>query len=164
MTPVREPYGGAGGAYYRRLEVGPGASHDEIVRAYRRLALGVHPDAHPEDPEAPMRFREITEAYEVLGDPVRRRAYDGSGGDRHIPALRGRADWDPAFMSSEEMTTAESRAADPPTVLGASTPRLPGEAPLRVGPVRIGPSPGTDEETGGVAAWLLEILDSWWRR
>lgn len=164
MTAVREPEGGAGGGYYRRLEVGPGASHDEIVRAYRRLALGVHPDAHPENPEAPMRFREITEAYEVLGDPVRRQAYDGSEAGRPVPVPRRRASRSPAFMQIEDLTTAETRDSDPPTVLGASTSRFAGDAPLRAGPVHIGPSPGTEEETAGVAAWLFEILDPRWRR
>ena len=71
-SSVRDHGKGDQGAFYRRLEVGPFASHDEIVRAYRRLALGVHPDAHREDPEASMRFREITEAYEVLSDPFTR--------------------------------------------------------------------------------------------
>ena len=52
-----------------RLEVSPGASHDEIARAYRRLAHDAHPDAHPGDPDTARRVREITEAYEVLGNP-----------------------------------------------------------------------------------------------
>jgi hypothetical protein len=53
---------------YRRLEVSPAASREDIVRAYRRLALVVHPDACPEDPEASRRFPEITEAYEILAE------------------------------------------------------------------------------------------------
>jgi curved DNA-binding protein CbpA len=61
---------------YAQLEVGPRASHEQIVAAYRRLAHRVHPDAHPDDPEAPRRFREITDAYAVLGDPARRARYD----------------------------------------------------------------------------------------
>ena len=61
---------------YARLEVDPLASHEQIVAAYRRLAHRVHPDAHPDDPEAPRRFREITEAYVMLSDPARRAGYD----------------------------------------------------------------------------------------
>ena len=65
-----------GEGFYLRLEVAPTASHDEITRAYRRLAHCAHPDANPEDPDAARRFREITEAYEVLGNPGRRARYD----------------------------------------------------------------------------------------
>ena len=67
---------GNGDGLYLRLEVLPGASHDEIAHAYRRLAHDAHPDAHPGDPDAPRRFREITEAYEVLANPNRRERYD----------------------------------------------------------------------------------------
>ena len=160
MTPVREPDGGAGGAYYRRLEVGPGASHDEIVRAYRRLALGAHPDAHPQDPGASLRFREITEAYEVLGDPRRREAYDGSGPSRHIPVHR-RHTTGAAF---DETTNGAPQPIGPRTVLGASKPRFMGDSPLRVGPVHIGPPSEPDDESASRAAYLLEILNSWWKR
>src|SRR5437879_4769621 len=66
----------AGQDLYLRLEVSADASHQEIVRAYRRLALSVHPDAHPEDPHASRRFLGITEAYEVLADETRRAVYD----------------------------------------------------------------------------------------
>ena len=163
MTSVREPDVGAGGSYYRRLEVGPGASRDEIVREYRRLALGVHPDAHPEDPQASLRFREITEAYEVLGDPVRREAYDGGGRSRHVPGLR-RHTTSVAVDSSGQMASAEPPASGPPTILGASAPRLTRDVPLRVGPVRIEPLSGSDEESTTFAALLAETFDSWWQR
>ncbi len=70
--------------YYSRLEVARGAPRGDIVDAYRRLAMGVHPDSHPEDPHAAARFREIAEAYEVLGDPQRRAAYDRQLGGARI--------------------------------------------------------------------------------
>jgi curved DNA-binding protein CbpA len=157
------PHGSAGGAYYRRLDLGPGASHDEIVRAYRRLAFGVHPDAHPDDPAASMRFREITEAYEVLGDPVRRQAYDGSRPSRHIPVLPRHATG-AAPEPFGEMATAGPQVSGPPTVLGASKPRLIGDALLCAGPVHIGPSPGAEDGTASFASPLFAILDSWWKR
>ena len=59
---------------YRRLDVAPEAS-EEIGRAYRRLAHSLHPDAHPDAPDAAVRFREITEAYEILSNPGRRARY-----------------------------------------------------------------------------------------
>ncbi|MCX8125697.1 MAG: DnaJ domain-containing protein [Dehalococcoidia bacterium] len=63
--------------YYRILGVSENASHDEIKRAFRRLAFEHHPDRNPgHEAEAAERFKEINEAYGVLGDPVKRREYD----------------------------------------------------------------------------------------
>jgi len=62
--------------YYRTLGVQPGASQDELKKAYRSLAKKYHPDLHPGDREAEARFKEINEAYEVLGDPDKRKEYD----------------------------------------------------------------------------------------
>jgi curved DNA-binding protein CbpA len=161
MSPVRDPDGAPSGAYYRRLEVGPGASHDEIVRAYRRLALGAHPDAHPNDPEATMRFREITEAYEVLGDPRRRQAYDDRRPSGHrIPVQRQRA----PRSAGTEPTIGQAQPSPPPTVLGTSRVDAARDVPLRVGPVHIGPSSDTEERTASYARFLSEILDAWGRR
>jgi curved DNA-binding protein CbpA len=61
---------------YAFLGVEPHASADDIVRAYRRLALTSHPDARPKDPGASARFRALTHAYVVLSDPSRRAEYD----------------------------------------------------------------------------------------
>jgi curved DNA-binding protein CbpA len=61
---------------YAFLGVEPHASADDIVRAYRRLALTSHPDARPKDPGASARFRALTHAYVVLSDPVQRADYD----------------------------------------------------------------------------------------
>lgn len=62
--------------YYDILGVRQGADEDEIKRAYRREALRWHPDRNPEDPAAAEKFKQISEAYAALGDPVRRRQYD----------------------------------------------------------------------------------------
>lgn len=160
MSPIRDPGASADGGYYRRLEVGRGASRDEIVRAYRRLALGVHPDAHPEDPEASVRFRELTEAYEVLGDPVRRETYDGSyPSSRRIPVHRRQAGGAPVEWRTED----EVEISPPSTVLGASKPRLTAEMPLRAGPVHMGPPSSPEEGTASAAALFFAIVDSWWR-
>jgi molecular chaperone DnaJ len=64
--------------YYEVLEVGRGASEDEIKRAYRRLARQYHPDVN-RDPDAEERFKEINEAYQVLGDSQMRARYDRLG-------------------------------------------------------------------------------------
>ncbi|MBX5464660.1 MAG: molecular chaperone DnaJ [Clostridia bacterium] len=65
--------------YYEVLGVGPNASQEEIKAAFRRLARRYHPDAHPDDPEAEAKFKEINEAYQVLGDPEKRAQYDRFG-------------------------------------------------------------------------------------
>ena len=65
--------------YYEVLDVSREASETEIKKAYRRLARTHHPDANPEDPHAEERFKELTEAYEVLSNPESRRAYDTYG-------------------------------------------------------------------------------------
>ena len=64
--------------YYSIMGVARGASQDEIKRAYRRLARKYHPDVSKE-PDAEQRFKEVGEAYEVLSDPEKRRAYDELG-------------------------------------------------------------------------------------
>ncbi len=64
--------------YYRLLGVSPEAPPEEIRRAYRRLALESHPDRNPGDRTAEDRFKAISEAYAVLVDPGRRRAYDAA--------------------------------------------------------------------------------------
>jgi curved DNA-binding protein CbpA len=61
---------------YAVLGVEPHASAEDIVRAYRRLALTSHPDARPKDPGGSARFRAFTHAYVVLSDPVQRADYD----------------------------------------------------------------------------------------
>jgi curved DNA-binding protein CbpA len=62
--------------YYATLGLGPDASEDEIRRTYRRLALQWHPDRNPGDARAEERFKEISEAYAILIDAGKRRAYD----------------------------------------------------------------------------------------
>ena len=65
--------------HYRTLGVKRGASLDEIKQAYRKLAIKYHPDKNPTDRSAEERFKEITEAYDVLSREDRRREYDQQG-------------------------------------------------------------------------------------
>jgi curved DNA-binding protein len=62
--------------HYRTLGVGRSATEADIKRAYRKLARELHPDVTGDDARATERFKAVTEAYEVLSDPQRRRSYD----------------------------------------------------------------------------------------
>jgi curved DNA-binding protein CbpA len=154
--------------YYRRLQVGQDASHDEIVQAYRHLAHGVHPDTHPGDPEPSKRFREITEAYEVLRSTARRASYDrdqGSSAGRTVRVVLRDAT-EPSWGTGE--VPRNPGGEEPPVVLGASH-WVAGNAPLRAGPVRIeghGEDRPSSGETSGGGLWRVfsDMLDSFGRQ
>ncbi len=67
--------------YYKILGVDRKAGEDEIRKAYRKLAKQYHPDYNPKDKRAEEKFKEINEAYEVLGDAKKRSTYDRLGSD-----------------------------------------------------------------------------------
>ena len=70
--------------YYRILDVNRDTSPEDIRNAFRRLALRYHPDRNPNNPkQAEEKFKEINEAYEVLGNEQKRRQYD------HLTSLSG---------------------------------------------------------------------------
>src|SRR5215216_4230124 len=67
--------------YYETLGVAKTATEDEIRSAFRKLARKYHPDVAKDKKSAEAKFKEINEAYEVLGDPEKRKKYDALGAD-----------------------------------------------------------------------------------
>jgi molecular chaperone DnaJ len=67
--------------YYKTLGVPRTASEAEIKSAYRKLARKHHPDVNPNNKDAEVKFKEINEAYQVIGDPEKRKKYDELGAD-----------------------------------------------------------------------------------
>src|ERR1700730_1369262 len=66
--------------YYKTLGVDKKATPEEIKKAYRKLARTYHPDRSPDDKQAEARFKEISQAHDVLGDPEKRKQYDSGSG------------------------------------------------------------------------------------
>jgi hypothetical protein len=87
---------------YAALGVEPDASPDEIARAFRALAKRLHPDSPdaPADPFAEEQFREVARAYEILGDPERRREYDLARVGIVVERVRVLGSHEPAPQSS----------------------------------------------------------------
>ena len=65
--------------YYDVLGVSKAASKDELKKSYRKLAMKYHPDRNPDDSEASEKFKELSEAYEILSDDQKRQTYDNFG-------------------------------------------------------------------------------------
>jgi molecular chaperone DnaJ len=85
--------------YYEILNVSRDADGEQIKRAYRKLAMKYHPDRNPDDTEAEQRFKEASEAYEVLADPEKRKRYDQFG---HA-GLRGTSGHDFSHMGADDI-------------------------------------------------------------
>src|SRR2546429_6807014 len=66
--------------YYKTLGVDKKATPEEIKKAYRKLARKYHPDRNPDDKQSEARFKEVSQAYDVLGDPEKRKQYDSGSG------------------------------------------------------------------------------------
>src|SRR5581483_8613832 len=66
--------------YYKILGVGKNASEEEIKKAYRKLARQHHPDRNPGDKSAEEKFKQISQAHDVLSDPEKRKQYDRGTG------------------------------------------------------------------------------------
>ena len=129
------------GDLYQLLGVPRGASREEIAQAWRRRARAEHPDSQPCDTSATARFRVLAGAYEVLGDPARRAAYDH------------------ALAHDQPSHPAPAPAAQIP-VCHRPGPRGPaGGPPLRAGPVWVEvPHPGPVVVPAGEAEARLAVL------
>ena len=121
--------GGPGPDLYQLLGVSREASREEIALAWRRRARAEHPDARPADAAAPGRFRALAEAWQVLGDPARRAAYDRALARDQQPATRV-----PAAGARVPVRRPAGRGDGGP--------------PLRAGPVRV-EGPSQESPAGG---------------
>ncbi|MDR1326609.1 MAG: molecular chaperone DnaJ [Treponema sp.] len=88
--------------YYEVLGVQRNASKDEIKKAYRKLAIQYHPDKNPGNKEAEERFKEATEAYEVLSDDQKKAAYDQFG-FAGVEGLGSQHDYSQTFRGFEDI-------------------------------------------------------------
>src|ERR1700693_5298497 len=93
--------------YYATLGVARNASADDLKKAYRKLAMQHHPDRNPGDKKAEEKFKELSQAYDILSDEQNRAAYDrfghaafqgGAGGGGFHPGAGGAEGFD--FSSS----------------------------------------------------------------
>ena len=157
------------GGLYGRLNVAPGASPAEISQAYRRLAQAFHPDTHPADADAPGRFRAITEAYEVLGDPQRRARYDRSRHQAPRPSFRPAARPGPARSVPAPATIVFIEPAGRRWPTDTATPTDPRDpAPLVVGPLHWEPDPAPPFQAAHPTADMPTLLHAlrqfgcWW--
>src|SRR6266542_7076239 len=95
--------------YYSTLGVAKTSTDKEIKQAYRKLARKHHPDVNPSDKSAESRFKEINEAYEVLGDPEKRKKYDELGANWRMYEQAGAQGGANPFAGAWNMGGAGSR-------------------------------------------------------
>lgn len=95
--------------YYKVLGVDKTATQDAIKKSYRKLAKKYHPDANPGNKNAEERFKEINEAYEVLGDPDKRKKYDRFG---HSMNFQNGMDFDPSQFGQYEFKSSHNGFSD----------------------------------------------------
>ncbi len=125
--------------YYKILGVGKNASEDEIKKAYRKLARKYHPDTNQGDKQAEERFKEISQAHDVLSDPDKRKQYDRAGTTfgQFANAAAGGANFDPSAFSGgfgdilSNLFNGAGRGADAGSVRGGSGPGATRQRPAR---------------------------------
>jgi len=154
-----EQEGGRVPDLYELLKVDRGASGGEITRAWRRRAAAEHPDRRPRDAAAPARFRALLDAYQVLGDPARRAAYDRTRADQPGPGASA-----PEGPAAGVPGRRPGGSGVPVVVRRAG--RVP-EPPLRVGPVWVEipgmvPAGPRTAENNAVRLAVLAELAAWY--
>ena len=128
--------------YYKTLGVDKKATPEEIKKAYRKLARQYHPDRNPDDKQAEERFKEISQAHDVLGDPEKRKQYDSGTG----PFATGGAGRAAASAASATSTSTPPRwATSSPTCSAAGRGRRPGGA--------AAPAPAAARARSAAATW-----------
>jgi curved DNA-binding protein CbpA len=135
--------------YYKVLGVERNASADDIKRAYRGLARRYHPDANPGSKGAETRFKDVNEAYSVLGDPDKRKQYDARVSEQEArPGPKYRPGSPPPAF----------RPGPPP---GAASARFgnAGRGPTRRGGVPGGVEADVSVTVGGLSVGL-KIIDA----
>lgn len=90
--------------YYETLGIERNASPEEIKKAYHRLAVQYHPDKNPDDKEAEEKFKDVSEAYQVLSDAQKRAQYDRFGSDGVQGGYAGGGDFDPLEVFRDFMS------------------------------------------------------------
>ena len=120
--------------YYKILGVGKNASDEEIKKAYRKLARQYHPDRNQGDKQAEERFKEISQAHDVLSDPEKRKAVRPRLGPvrrlhEHGRRLRRGRVASAAASATSSPTCSAAAAAAPAARRRARRPRRPGARP-----------------------------------
>lgn len=150
--------------FYAVLDVSRDASAGEITSAYRRLVRLLHPDARPADSAAADRLADVLAAYDTLGDPGRRAAYDArragpaprTGAGRQVPVrVNRRPRTSPARPTPRGRAARETSGPGHPDGLFFS-------ASVRIGPRFAVLPPGWDDQ--GLFTWVLQWLrqtDPW---
>lgn len=126
---------------YEIVGVPADAPREDVVRAYRRQAHRLHPDAHPADPTAAERFRRLRAAYEVLADPSRRCSYDKRRG-----------------VDSPSQSETSARRAAPPSSVRAAGAGL--ATILAIGPVHVELPPEEQAPSPPYTNQSVTVLDA----
>jgi hypothetical protein len=122
--------------HYATLNVRPEATDAEIKRGYRKLMRAVHPDANTSDPDATQKAAALNAAFETLGDPEKRRAYDGTRGRKS----RGRYEVWAEQPDWEDIVAEQAVAPRAPKHVHSQEPAIePGEIEVDVAELRQQP-------------------------